>query len=167
MPKITVSRSVKVPGTQEYSSEQFHVGLEIEADVTTPEQFQTVTAALFTDIEQALQTQMNQHRTPQLQPNPAWPRPRNDMPQRSNGNGHGYRNGNGYNPQSPPNGGTASSKQLRYLTTLAGRHGINPSQLGEWLAAEHGIAGGVQSLTPAQASQVIDRLKGAGNGHRR
>ena len=55
---ITAGLSIKRPGAEQYSSDGFHLSVEMEADVENAEQFHAVSRALFLEVKAALEAQV-------------------------------------------------------------------------------------------------------------
>ena len=55
---ITAGLSIKRPGQEQYSSDGYHLTVEMEADVENAEQFRAVSRALFAEVKAALEAEV-------------------------------------------------------------------------------------------------------------
>jgi len=178
---ITAGLSVKKPGKEQYSSDGFHLSVELDADVENAEQFRAVTKALFSEVKTALEAEVAGGSSPQGSSGiDLWCTS-------SGGNGH---NGNGRKPasrQDAPSetlpsdrsrshatrsGGNGaqrteaiSNKQAKFIWQLARKAGMRTqSEVASWIAEKLGVERGVYELTKTEASRAIDLLNNNGNG---
>ena len=148
---IGVSRKV---ADNNYGSRGASVNLEVELDSTLindPERFHERIRQVFRLAQQAIDEELTRQ-TGNVETNGH---------ASANGNGHHNGNGNGHATSRRSGGRRATASQARALRSIADRLGIN-------LAAELHNRFGVndpEELSITEASQTIDELKAATNGH--
>jgi len=168
VPHTTISAglSVKRPGQEQYSSDGYHLTVEMEAEIENADHFRAVTQALFAEVKAALEAEV------------AGGAPSSQSPSRVNlwaGPGGNGGNGNGRKPASRPeqSGGNGdrgkadpiSNKQAKYVFQLARRAGMKTqSEVTGWIHEKLGVDRGVYELTKVEASRAIDLLNGNGKG---
>ena len=147
MLKLNASYSKKVPvDGREFSSQSYHASVEVEIpDGLAPESLQERIRDTFDLVRRSVEDEL---REPSRESDP-FPAPERNTPASSGRSGSGR----------------ASGKQLRYLTDLAVRKGLDPARLDAEVRRLFG-APDLESLTRRQASQLIDRL-GSENGEGR
>ncbi len=168
MPHTTISAgmSVKRPGTEQYSSDGYHLTVEMEAEVENADHFRAVTQALFSEVKTALEVAVA------------------DGSARAAGaasgvdlwgaGGNGGNGGDGRKPVSRPtrtdtkgdrvSSDPISNKQAKFLFQLARRSGMKTQpEVTGWIHEKLGVEKGVYDLTKVEASRAIDLLNN-GNG---
>jgi len=170
MTRICVGRSRKFHGSQPYSSEGFSCTVETETEVHTVAAFQGLVRSLFEEVQTAVDTEVARRKSaPAMVPSgDAWWNGANGgrdhggtgvpaMFPGGNGNGSdGGGNGRSQHDSSEP----ISTRQARYLVSLAVRKGIGTKiQLASWLGKILGHDGDLYTLTRSQASRAIDALR--------
>lgn len=163
MPKIVVGRSAKKPGAEQFSSEGFHVQVEIEVPLDGPDQFHQHVRQLFAELQAALDAEMAQtgpHRDEVGSGSVnLWSGSSNGNDQRSRRHrGHsesGRRDGNGDAPA------PISNKQAAYLTQLFAKRGISQqSEIAHWLHKTLGLTASSQyDISKQDASRAIEILR--------
>ena len=168
---ITAGMSVKRPGQEQYSSDGFHLTVEMEAEIENAEHFRAVSQALFAEVKQALEAEVAgaSASSGDVARTDLWG---------SSGNGG---NGNGRKPtqtrrdeatgvtpadrdRSHAVSASISNKQAKYLWQLARKSGLRTQdQVGVWIAEKLGVDRGVYELSKTEASKAIDLLNN-GNG---
>ncbi len=174
MPQTTISAgmSVKRPGQEQYSSDGYHLTVEMEAEVENADHFRAVTQALFAEVKASLEAEVAGGSSGSGQTGRAdlWG---------SNGNG-----GNGREPartrrdapsDAPPRDRSRShaptapdpisNKQAKYVFQLARRSGMKTqADVAGWIHEKLGVDRGVYELTKKEASKAIDLLNNNGKG---
>ena len=146
MIRIVASHSMKVPADEQYSSQGYHVSLEVEvADNLDGSGIRAKTRELFALTKRAVNNELNGSTA------------RNNIP---NENGRRIQNQNG---SRSPN--QASSKQLSYLLSLAKRAG-GLKRLQETILTRYGI-NDLEFISKADCSDLIQELKGGNNANDR
>lgn len=143
MIKINASFSKKIPGSEPYSSDAVHLGVEVELPdpvLTDQREFSAAVRRLFAQARQEVEHQIGDGES--------------QLPSaKTNGNHAASRNGN-----SQP----ASPKQIDFLLSLARRNAnLSPTQILE----EAGVAR-LTDLSKSQASTLIDRFNQNGRSTR-
>ena len=149
MLKLNTAYAKKVPAEAEYSSQSYHVSMEVElSDGLTPEQVEAKIHENFDllrkSVEDELKNNSAQHQ-PVLLPAENVP----NTPQMS----PAQQNKNGYRKPTPD--APASPKQIKFLLDLARQYGISPDQI----KAKFNVSA-LESLTKTQCSRAIDELNG-------
>ncbi len=174
MATITVGLSRKVPGDEPYSSEGVHVGLEIDVDLASREDFAERVDALYDELRGALAREVEKRR------GVSRPTSRRDLWGGTGGNGGDRRSagresgdvfgsGNGGSDRSSDGGQDngnepASKAQMTYVISLLARAGVRTkpemtSRLSEVLGAE---VTDIYALDRKAASRAIEVLKANG-----
>ena len=174
---ITAGMSIKRPGAEQYSSDGYHLTVEMEAEIENADHFRAVSQALFAEVKAALEAEVAgaPGRAAGEKPVDLWGAS-------SEGNGSG---GNGQKPASREDAPSdtppaerdrgharpettpvpASNKQLKYLWQLARKAGMRTQdEVASWIAEKLGVDRGVYQLTKVEASKAIDLLSNNGNG---
>jgi hypothetical protein len=165
--------SLKRPGAQQYSSDGYHLSVEMEADIEDDREFRRAASALFAEVKAALEAEMV-NGSPQV----GRAEGRADLwggsGNRSGGNG-GRRRRPG--AQASRRGrsadrtaaGLITDRQVRFLSELAERAGMDAeSEVAGWIREKLGVEKGVRELTKAEASRAIDLLNnGSGDVKKR
>ena len=147
MLKLNASYSKKVPvDGQDYSSQSYHASVEIELpDGLAPEELSGRIHETFELVRTSVEQEL--HNGSVATPTPAGRAPEAGPAQKGKGNP----------------GTRASAKQVRFLTDLAVRRGMDLNTLNAEVQRRF-AAVDVSLLSRQQASQFIDLLSGDGNG---
>jgi hypothetical protein len=133
--KLTASYSKKVPASEEYSSQHYHAGVELEIpDNLPPAELRRRIQNTFAMVRESVEAELHRHAERQQQPAPGNQRPQNEQPDRR-----------------------ASQKQVKYLIDLAARNGYDLAELDR-IAYERHAVDTVHDLSKHQASKLIDSL---------
>ena len=164
MAKIIVGLSMKRPGPEQFSSEGFSLGAELETEVGDSEEFRASAQSLFAEVKAALDAEVEGADGDEIQEAPVvrtdiWggkvPQPADkkaDAPVTDN-----EPKGNGSQP--------ITNKQAKYLFLLASRADLKTQKdVNAWLGESIGVDRGVYDLTKSEASRAIDLLNNGGNG---
>ena len=126
MLKLNTAYAKKVPAETEYSSQSYHVCMEVElSDGLTPEQIEAKIHENFDLLRKSVEDELKNNSTPNqpaLLPAENVPNAPQMNPAQQNKNGYGKKNGT--TSEAP-----ASPKQVKYLLDLARQFGINPEQI--------------------------------------
>ncbi len=146
------SKKVPVPG-QDYSSQSYHASLECElSDGLSAKQIQERIHQVFDLVRQSVENELtgvcHDESRIELESKPAL---RIEPETEHNGNG----NGNGRDT-----GEKATTKQVKFITDLAGRRGISLGDLEAEIRDSFHVRG-IYDLTRKQASRLVDKLKAA------
>lgn len=136
MLKLTASYSKKVPASEEYSSQHYHAGVELEIpdNLPAPELRRRIQST-FAMVRESVEAELHRHADRQQQ---------DHADQRSaTTNGQPARR--------------ASQKQIKYLIDLAARNGYDLAELDR-IAFERHAVDTVHDLSKHQASKLIDSL---------
>lgn len=149
MLKVCTSYSKKVPGSEQYSSEQFHASVELElSDALKPEELQERIHQTFglvkSTVEEEISTLAGQA-----------PSHRETRGNGTNGR-EGYR-GRGDKPAGNVNG-KATNAQIKYITSLATEKDIRLNELNSYVEDTYGVRT-MYDLTKGDASKLVDDLK--------
>jgi hypothetical protein len=173
--KITAGLTRKKPGQEQYSSDGYHLSVEVEADITTRGEFAERVHSLFAEVEAALDREISARSSHQTYPNA-----RRDFWGGNGGNGGGHAgppqqrnkshasssdggNGQGGAQQTDGNGASASAKQIQYIFRLARRNGMTTqADLAQWVKENLGAAKTPYQMSRGEASKVIDLLGAKG-----
>jgi hypothetical protein len=145
MLRLNASFSKKVPiEGQDYSSQSYHASVEVEIpDGLNPEQLRERIHDTFALVRESVEIEFG-HEVPAL---PAQvPQERHTAP-------------------APAAEAPASPRQVKYLTELALRQGLDLRDLADACQREFGVTS-VEALSRRQASELIDRMSGR-NGNAR
>ena len=148
MAKITVGLSKKEPGEQQYSSIGHYLTVELEAEVSSPEEFHERVSTLFNDVRAALDAEVARSGSGNGST-------RRDLWQSERNSGPSPRTGNG-NESEP-----ASNRQVQYLARLLSRHGLSQQyDIAGYLHDTLGITvSSICDLSKVDASRAIEVLK--------
>jgi hypothetical protein len=136
MLKLTASYSKKVPASEEYSSQHYHAGVELEIpDNLPPTELRRRIQNTFAMVRESVEAELHRHADRQQQPAPA------PVDQR----------------QADTSNRRASQKQIKYLIDLAARNGYDLAELDR-IAYERCAVDTVHDLSKHQASKLIDTL---------
>ena len=172
---ITAGLSIKRPGAEQYSSDGYHLTVELDADVENAEEFRKVTAALFAEVKAALEAEVAGAPGGEA----------GDKTVDVWGSGNNGNGGNGRKPASREDASTGtppadrsrshahpgtpsdpvSNKQAKYIWQLARKAGMRTQdEVAAWITEKLGVDRGVYQLTKVEASKAIDILNNNGNG---
>ena len=153
MLKLNTAYAKKVPAETEYSSQSYHVCMEVElSDGLTPEQIEAKIHENFDLLRKSVEDELKNNSAPQ-QPGL--------LPAENNSNGQqmasapqqnkaAYAKRNGTTSDAP-----ASPKQVKYLLDLARQYNVSPEQI----KAKFNVPS-LESLSKTQCSRAIDELSG-------
>ena len=166
MPHATISAgmSVKRPGQEQYSSDGFHLTVEMEAEIENADRFRAVSQALFAEVKAGLEAEVAGA------PGRAAGEKSVDL---WNAGGNG---GNRRKPVSRPtearpsadrmSADQISNKQAKFLFQLARRAGMKTQNgVAGWITEKLGVDRGVYELTKKEASKAIDLLNSGSGGN--
>ena len=160
MTKIIVGLSRKRPGPEQFSSDGFHLTVELEKDISNPKDFHSSVRVLFGEVKAALDAEIAHNGPTQAD---AGATDRTGLWNKEPSRPAGERNPQPDGAKSAPGGNGSepiSDKQTSYLFQLASRGGMKTqAQIGAWLRDNLGVDRGVYDLTKAQASQAIEKMK--------
>ncbi len=182
---ISAGMSIKRPGAEQYSSDGYHLTVEMETDIENADHFQAAVSALFAEVKAALEAEVaNGSAAPaetarvdlwgaggnggngngRKAARPAREAASKSPSSRSNENGcKTARNMKATADSAKDNGGNGepvSNKQARYIVSLAAKQAMTKqADITAWLKDEFGHLGDVYSLTKRQASKVIEALR--------
>ncbi len=178
MANIAAGMSVKRPGQQQYSSDGYHLTVEMESEVEDAAHFRAAVASLFSEVKQALDAEIANGSAQGEGPAPVdlWSAGGNGGNGKSDEGGNGRKAGArraSSKPASRPKGGDsdadngsepATKAQMKYVISLLARSGARTkpemtSRLSEVLAAE---VTDIYALDRTAASRAIEALKGNG-----
>jgi hypothetical protein len=157
---VGVSRKI---ADNNYGSRGASVNLEVELDsslIQEPERLQERIRQVFRMAQQSVDEELSRQNTANSHDN-SHPAANGHGNGHHNGNGRNNGNGNGHAAPRRSNGRRATTSQARALRAIADRQGLD-------LAAELQHRFGVndpEELSITEASQLIDELKSATNGH--
>jgi hypothetical protein len=167
MSKIIVGLCRKRPGPEQYSSDGFHLTVELEVKVTDSEEFHNSVRGLFAEVSAALDAEIAHSKNDNGVDTSGR---RADLWTGSGGNGDkpNSRKDAGHNPRSARGNGSAdlaepiSNKQASYLTQLLTKKGVGQQgEIAHWLHDNCGVTVESQyELSKKQASSAIDILTG-------
>jgi hypothetical protein len=146
------SKKVPVPG-QDYSSQSYHASLECElSDGLSAKQIQERIHQVFDLVRQSVENELtgacHDENTTEPERKPALSiEPEAENNAKENGNGR-------------DNGEKATTKQVKFITDLAGRRGISLDDLQAEIRDAFHVRG-IYDLTRKQASRLVDKLKAA------
>ncbi len=169
---ITAGMSVKRPGAEQYSSDGYHLTVEMEAEIENADRFRAVTNALFAEVKAALEGEVAGA--------PARAAGEKSVDLWSSGGNGG--NGNGQKPASredapsetPPAERSRdhaapapiSNKQARFLFQLARKAGMGTqAEVASWITEKLGVSKTVYDLSKVEASRAIDLLNNGNGGN--
>ncbi len=165
MPHTTIAAgmSVKRPGQEQYSSDGYHLTVEMEAEIEDADHFRTVTAALFGEVKAALGAEVagTPGHAAGEKPVDLW---------NAGGNGGTSRKPVSRPTEARPSADRTSAdpisnKQAKYLFQLARRAGMKTQpEVAGWITEKLGVEKGVYDLTKVEASRAIDILNNNGSG---
>ena len=137
MLKLNASYSKKVPAETEYSSKSYHCSIEVELpDGLSPEQLQDRIGGTFELVRDSVESELGG----------------GEAAGRHNDGQRNFRKSGGNQQRFEP----ASEKQMRYLTTLGSRRGMDEKALAEMAGLES-----LDQLGRKECSRLIDDLNGA------
>ena len=155
MLKLNAAYSKKVPADTEYSSQSYHVSMEVElSDGLTPEQVEAKIHETFALVRESVESELhgNAVRQPsaasQTPPTQSQPDQHENLAQNAAKPAYGKKNGT--TTDAP-----ASPKQVKFLLDLARQNGYTVEQL----KARFGVAQ-IEDLSRTACSRAIDILNG-------
>jgi len=180
MAKIVAGLTRKKPGQESYSSDGFHLSVEVEADITTRTEFVERVHSLFSEVEAALDREIaerssqTQHVTSRRD---FWGSGGNggngngghSVPQdrdRSHAKAAGGNGGNGDGkptaaPQQSNDSSPSTPKQVQFLFRLARKSGLKTQgELARWITENVGVSKTAYQLSKVECSKAIDILNG-------
>ena len=142
MLKLSTAYAKKIPAEAEYSSQSFHVSMEVElSDGLSPEQIEAKIHENFDLLRDSVEAELKKAAT---QPQSA------DVPP-----AQPQQNKAGYSKNGKTSDTPASPKQIKYLLDIARQIGYTVEQL----KARFNVPS-LESLTKTQCSRAIDELSG-------
>ena len=151
MLKLNTAYAKKVPAEAEYSSQSYHVSMEIELpDGLSSEQINAKIHETFDQLRNSVEAELKGNPAPHQPASFPMEKPQNVQqvdPAQSPKN-NGKRNGT-------VSDAPASPKQVKYLLDLARQYGVSHEQI----KAKFNVPS-VESLTKTQCSRAIDELSG-------
>ena len=152
MANIAAGMSVKRPGQEQYSSDGFHLSIEMESEIADANHFRSAVAALFAEVKGALEAEIANGSARDAEPAAV------DLWAAGDNGGNGRGSDGGQGKGSEP----ATKAQLRYVISLLARSGARTkpemtSRLSEVLGVQ---VEDVNGLDRKAASRVIEELKG-------
>lgn len=142
MLKLSTAYAKKIPAEAEYSSQSFHVSMEVElSDGLSPEQIEAKIHENFDLLRDSVEAELKKAAT---QPQAANVPPAQQQ-----------QNKAGYSKNGKPSDTPASPKQIKYLLDIARQIGYTVEQL----KARFNVPA-LESLTKTQCSRAIDELNG-------
>ena len=142
MLKLSTAYAKKIPAEADYSSQSFHVSMEVElSDGLSLEQIEAKIHENFDLLRDSVEAELKKAATQPQAANvpPAQPQ----------------QNKTGYGKNGKPSDTPASPKQIKYLLDIARQFGINPEQI----KAKFNVPS-LESMTKTQCSRAIDELSG-------
>ena len=151
MLKLNTAYAKKVPADAEYSSQSYHVSMEVElSDGLTPEQVEAKIHENFDLLRKSVEDELKNNSAPQ-QPVLLPAERASNAPQGTSAQYEkNYGKRNGTTSDAP-----ASPKQVKYLLDLAKQYGVSPDQI----KVKFNVPS-LESLTKMQCSRAIDELSG-------
>ena len=148
MLRLNASFSKKVPVEgRDYSSQSYHASVEVEIpDGLSPEQLRDRIHDTFELVRDSVENELGGQAPALLAP----AQPPQQQPAST---------------PAKPTDAPASSKQIRYLTTLALDRGIDVRALNSACQRDFGVTS-VEALSRRQASELIDRMNAREGGNR-
>lgn len=142
MLKLNTAYAKKVPAETEYSSQSFHVSMEVElSDGLTPEQVEAKIHENFDLLRDSVEAELKKAVTTQQTANVPSVQPQQNKP--------------AYNRNGKTSDAPASPKQIKFLLDLAKQNGYTPDQL----KARFNVSA-LEDLSRTQCSHAIDTLNG-------
>ena len=152
MLKLNTAYAKKVPADTEYSSQSYHVSMEIELpDGLSPEQINAKIHETFDQLRNSVEAELKGNPAPHQTASLPMENAQNSQQVASaqqNKNGYGKKNGT-------TSDAPASPKQVKYLLDLARQYGVSPDQIKSKFNVP-----ALESLTKTQCSRAIDELSG-------
>lgn len=151
MLKLNTAYAKKVPADTEYSSQSYHVSMEIELpDGLTPEQINAKIHETFDQLRNSVETELKGNPVPHQTASLPMENAQNaqqvaSAPQQKN---YGKRNGTASDAP-------ASPRQIKFLLDLAKQNGYTPEQLKTRFNVSS-----LEDLSKVQCSKAIDAFNG-------
>lgn len=151
MLKLNTAYAKKVPADTEYSSQSYHVSMEIELpDGLSPEQINAKIHETFDHLRNSVEAELKGNPAPHQTASLPMENAQNSQQVASAPQLNNYGKRNGTTSDAP-----ASPKQIKYLLDLAKQYGVSPDQI----KVKFNVPS-VESLTKTQCSRAIDELSG-------
>lgn len=142
MLKLNTAYAKKIPAEAEYSSQSFHVSMEVElSDGLTPEQVEAKIHENFDLLRDSVEAELKKAVSTQQTANVPSVHPQQNKP--------------AYNRNGKTSDAPASPKQIKFLLDLAKQNGYTPDQL----KARFNVSA-LEDLSRTQCSHAIDTLNG-------
>jgi hypothetical protein len=152
MLKLVCSYARKGPADEEYSSRQYHAGLEMELpEGLTLAQLDAKVHETFAQLQQAVEAELNGTAAKSVAPQNG-----NGQATRPPANNTGTARGNGH---VNGNGRKISNAQAKFALDLSRKAGMKLADLDAMVRDGYGV-GSVYELGAGQASALIETLKG-------
>ena len=153
MLKLNTAYAKKVPAEAEYSSQSYHVSMEVElSDGLSSKQIEAKIHENFDLLRKSVEDELKNNSTPnqptQTSNTQSQPGLYDNPPQNAAKPAYGKKNGT-------TSDAPASPKQVKYLLDLARQYGVSPDQI----KAKFNVPA-LESLTKTQCSRAIDELSG-------
>jgi hypothetical protein len=173
---VTAGLSIKRPGAEQYSSDGYHLTVEMDAEIENADHFRAVSQALFAEVKAALEAEVAgaPDRVAGEKTVDLWgaggnggngrkPASREDAPSDTP---PADRSRSHSGPETPP--APISNKQAKFLWQLARKGGMRTQdEVAGWLRDKLGVDRGVYQLTKVEASKAIDLLNNGNGGAKR
>ncbi len=151
MLKLNTAYAKKVPADADYSSQSYHVSMEIELpDGLTPDQINAKIHETFDQLRNSVEAELKGNPVPYQTASLPMENAQNSQQVASALQQKNYGKRNGTTSDAP-----ASPKQIKYLLDLAKMYGVSPDQI----KVKFNVSS-VESLTKIQCSKAIDELNG-------
>ena len=153
MLKLNTAYAKKVPAEAEYSSQSYHVSMEVElSDGLTPKQVEAKIHENFDLLRKSVEDELKNNSVPNQ---PAL-LPAENSSNISKGGSAPHQNRSVYGKRTgTTSDAPASAKQIKFLLDLARQYGVSPDQI----KAKFNVPV-LESLTKTQCSRAIDELSG-------
>ena len=153
MLKLNTAYAKKVPAEAEYSSQSYHVSMEVElSDGLTPELVEAKIHENFDLLRKSVEDELKNKSVPNQ---PAL-LPAENASNISQGGSAPHQNRSVYGKRTgTTSDAPASAKQIKFLLDLARQYGVSPDQIN----AKFNVPV-LESLTKTQCSRAIDELSG-------
>jgi len=151
MLKLNTAYAKKVPADTEYSSQSYHVSMEIELpDGLSPEQINAKIHETFDQLRNSVEAELKGNPSPHQTASLPMENASNASQEASAPSQNNYGKRNGTTSDAP-----ASPKQIKYLLDLAKQYGVSPDQIKNKFNVP-----ALESLSKTQCSRAIDELSG-------
>ena len=151
MLKLNTAYAKKVPADTEYSSQSYHVSMEIELpDGLSPEQINAKIHETFDQLRNSVEAELKGNPAPHQTASLPMENASNASQEASAPSQNNYGKRNSTTSDAP-----ASPKQIKYLLDLAKQYGVSPDQIKNKFNVP-----ALESLSKTQCSRAIDELSG-------